>query len=83
MGGVITFTTKDASDFLDPGDLIGGRLKTSWDSNGNGWLGSAIVAAEPVKNLELLGALNYRQSQDITDGQGNESRTRISTPSTV
>ena len=72
MGGVITFTTKDASDFLDPGDLIGGRLKTSWDSNGNGWLGSAIVAAEPVKNLELLGALNYRQSQDITDGQGNE-----------
>lgn len=72
MGGVVTFTTKDASDFLDPGDLIGGRLKTSWDSNGNGWLGSAIVAAEPVKNLELLGALNYRQSQDITDGQGNE-----------
>jgi len=72
MGGVVTFTTKDASDFLDPGDLLGGRLKTSWDSNGNGWLGSAIVAVEPVRNLELLGALNYRQSQDITDGQGNE-----------
>ncbi|POF28380.1 TonB-dependent receptor domain-containing protein [Roseibium marinum] len=72
MGGVITFTTKDASDFLDPGDRIGGRLKTSWDSNGNGWLGSAIIAAEPVKNLELLGNLNYRQSQDIKDGQGND-----------
>ncbi|MES0812210.1 TonB-dependent receptor [Roseibium sp. SCPC15] len=72
MGGVVTFTTKDASDFLDPGDMLGGRLKTSWDSNGNGWLGSAIVAAEPVKNFELLGALNYRQSQDISDGQGNK-----------
>ncbi|PVB59608.1 TonB-dependent receptor [Labrenzia sp. 011] len=71
MGGVVTFTTKDASDFLDPGDRFGGRLKTSWDSNGNGWLGSAIIAAEPVENLELLGNLNYRQSQDITDGQGN------------
>lgn len=70
MGGVVTFTTKDASDFLDPGDRLGGRVKTSWDSNGNGWLGSAIVAAEPVKNLELLGALNYRQSQDLTDGHG-------------
>lgn len=72
MGGVVTFTTKDASDFLDPGDMIGGRLKTSWDSNGNGWLGSAIVAAEPVKNLELLGAINYRQSQDMTDGHGDK-----------
>ncbi|KZM51943.1 TonB-dependent receptor [Labrenzia sp. OB1] len=72
MGGVVTFTTKDASDFLDPGDLIGGRLKTSWDSNGNGWLGSGIIAAEPIKNLELLGNLNYRQSQDITDGQGKK-----------
>ncbi|WP_269585839.1 TonB-dependent receptor domain-containing protein [Roseibium sp. Sym1] len=72
MGGVVTFTTKDAGDFLDPGDRLGGRVKTSWDSNGNGWLGSAIVAAEPVKNLELLGALNYRQSQDLTDGHGDK-----------
>ncbi|MBN9671932.1 TonB-dependent receptor [Labrenzia aggregata] len=72
MGGVISFTTKDASDFLDPGDMIGGRLKGSWDSNGNGWLGSAIVATEPVKNLEVLGAINYRQSGDITDGDGNK-----------
>ena len=72
MGGVVTFVTKDASDFLDPGDMIGGRLKTSWDSNGNGWLGSAIIAAEPIENFEVLGAFNYRQSQDITDGQGNK-----------
>lgn len=72
MGGVVTFTTKDASDFLAPGDMLGGRVKTSWDSNGNGWLGSAIIAAQPVKNLELLGALNYRQSQDLTDGHGDK-----------
>ncbi|GAA0777440.1 TonB-dependent receptor domain-containing protein [Roseibium denhamense] len=72
MGGVVTFTTKDASDFLDPGDKFGGRLKTSWDSNGNGWLGSAIVAAEPIENAEILGALNYRKSQDLADGQGND-----------
>jgi len=71
MGGVVTCTTKDASDFLTPGDTFGGRLKTTWDSNGNGWLGSAIVAAQPVENLELLGALNYRQSQDLTDGHGD------------
>ncbi|MEP3048945.1 MAG: TonB-dependent receptor [Roseibium sp.] len=72
MGGVLTFKTKDASDFLDPGDMLGGRVKASWDSNGNGWLGSAIIAAEPVKNLELLGAFNYRHSQDLTNGNGDK-----------
>lgn len=72
MGGVVRFETRDASDFLAPGDMVGGRLKTSWNSNGNGWLGSAIVAAQPLENLELLGAFNYRQSQNNTDGQGNK-----------
>ncbi|MTI45533.1 TonB-dependent receptor [Roseibium hamelinense] len=71
MGGVVLFETKDASDFLDPGDLFGGQLKTSWDSNGNGWLTSGIVAVRPVENFEVLGAFNYRQSQDLTDGHGN------------
>jgi len=72
MGGVVTFQTKDASDFLDEGDTFGGRVKGTWDSNGNGWLGSLILAARPVENLEVLGAFNYRQSQDKTDGHGDK-----------
>ncbi|MTI00178.1 TonB-dependent receptor [Roseibium sp. RKSG952] len=72
MGGVVLFETKDASDFLDEGDLYGGHLKTGWDSNGNGWLTSGIVAFEPFENFEVLGAFNYRQSQDLTDGHGNK-----------
>ncbi|GGB60254.1 TonB-dependent heme/hemoglobin receptor family protein [Roseibium aquae] len=72
MGGVVTFQTKDASDFLDPGDKFGGRVKGTWDSNGNGWLGSTILAVQPLENLEILGAFNYRQSQDKTDGHGDK-----------
>lgn len=72
MGGVISFTTRDASDFLDPGDVFGGRLKTTWDSNANGWLGSAIFAGRPVEDLELLGAFNYRQANDVVDGAGDK-----------
>jgi hemoglobin/transferrin/lactoferrin receptor protein len=40
IGGVIAFTTKDASDLLDPGERFGARLKGSFQDVNDEWLGS-------------------------------------------
>src|SRR5690606_5056182 len=46
LGGVINFTTKDASDFLREGHSGAARLKTSFSSNGLQTLTSALVAQQ-------------------------------------
>lgn len=73
LAGVINLQTKDASDFLRDGDAFAFREKLQFDDNLGGVLTSSVVAAEPVKNLELLGNLIYRRSDGFRDGQGNES----------
>ncbi|MBN9249875.1 MAG: TonB-dependent receptor plug domain-containing protein, partial [Mesorhizobium sp.] len=37
LGGVVNFTTKDASDFIAEGQTGAVRLKGTYDSNPNGW----------------------------------------------
>src|SRR5690606_60884 len=70
LGGVVNFTTKDASDFLKEGQTVGLRLKSTYDSNPNGWLGSAILAYRPTDSFELLAAGNYRSADDYESGNG-------------
>jgi len=70
LGGVVNFTTKDASDFLEPGQKGAVRLKGTYDSNSNGWLGSAIVALRPSENFEFLVAGNYRYADAYKAGNG-------------
>jgi hemoglobin/transferrin/lactoferrin receptor protein len=70
IGGVINFTTKDASDFLDPGDNQALRFKTGYDSNGQGLRAGVIFASRPADNVELLGAINTATSDDVKDGAG-------------
>jgi len=70
LGGVVNFTTKDASDFLEPGQKGAVRLKGAYDSNSNGWLGSAIVALKPSENFEFLVAGNYRYADAYKAGNG-------------
>ncbi len=85
LGGVISMTTKDASDFLDADDDYAIRIKTGFDSNNEGLLNSVIAAYKPLDQLELLGVLNYRQAnnysvgsnfnhQEIEDGSVNGSK---------
>ncbi|HEX9858537.1 MAG TPA: TonB-dependent receptor plug domain-containing protein, partial [Paracoccaceae bacterium] len=71
IGGVVNFTTKDASDFLAEGKTTALRFKTGLDSNGEGKRGSVIYATRMGENAEFLGALNYSTSHDIEDGSGN------------
>lgn len=82
VGGIVNFTTKDASDFLTEGDTRAFRFRLGYDSNGDGALGSFIYAARPNESFEFLGALNYRRSGDVEDGDGAIiDRTRFGTPS--
>ncbi|TGQ69382.1 TonB-dependent receptor [Mesorhizobium sp. M00.F.Ca.ET.186.01.1.1] len=72
LGGVINFVTKDASDFLKDGKDNALRLKSSYESNGDGLLGSAIYARRLNDNFEVLATGNYRTSDEIT--LGNDSK---------
>jgi hemoglobin/transferrin/lactoferrin receptor protein len=70
LGGTVNFTTKDASDFLEPGQTTAVRTKTSYDSNGNGLLGSVTWAQRMGENTEFLFSGNYRQSDKISTASG-------------
>ena len=71
-GGVINVTTKDASDFLEEGQNGVLRIKGAFDSNRDGYLGSAIYAVRLDEHSDFLFAGNYRQSAKYEDGDGNE-----------
>lgn len=74
LGGVINFTTKDASDFIAQGDTGALRLKGAFNSNRNGWLGSAIFAQRLNENAEFLLTGNYRRADSYVTGDGSEIR---------
>lgn len=70
IGGVVSFTTKDASDYLAEGETSALRLKSGYDSNGDaGKLGA--IYAQRMGNAEFLLALNLSRGGDKTDGAGN------------
>ncbi|WP_378950513.1 TonB-dependent receptor domain-containing protein [Mesorhizobium sp. ANAO-SY3R2] len=72
LGGVINFETKDASDFIAEGQNGALRLKSSWNSNGNGYLLSSVLAQRWGENAEFLLTGNSRASDVYTSGNGNE-----------
>ncbi|WP_203428410.1 TonB-dependent hemoglobin/transferrin/lactoferrin family receptor [Rhizobium sp. BG4] len=72
LGGVINFTTKDASDFLQDGNDNALRLKGSYESNGNGYLASTIFAHRFNDSAEFLGMINKRGSSEIELGNGTD-----------
>lgn len=69
IGGVINFTTKDASDFLEEGQSTAVEFRTGIDTNGNGQR-AGVVFANRQEGAEYLGALNWTTSGDRTDGNG-------------
>ena len=67
LGGVVAFTTKDASDFLSEGDSDAIRTKLSFSTNGRARY-AGIIWAHDFGNMDLLSALNIRQSDDMNAG---------------
>jgi len=70
IGGVVAFTTKDASDFLEDGQTRIFRFKTGYDSNGDVFRTSGIWAERISDRFETLAALNHATSKDQKDGSG-------------
>ena len=71
LAGVVNFTTKDASDFLTPGDPLAVRLKAAAETNAQAHTLSGIVAVQPTEGVELLGSYNYRRTDDYKNGDGD------------
>jgi hemoglobin/transferrin/lactoferrin receptor protein len=71
LGGVIVFTTKDASDFLRPGQNK--ALITSYQYAGNNHLNSPqVISASRSKNIEFLASFQSTLAGDAKDGKDNE-----------
>ncbi|WP_291375688.1 TonB-dependent receptor [Devosia sp.] len=70
IGGVINFTTKDASDYIKDGHTGALRLKQTFDSNGSGTLTSAVLAQQINDTFEILAAGNWRRTNEIEKANG-------------
>ncbi|WP_333829184.1 TonB-dependent receptor domain-containing protein [Pararhodobacter sp.] len=71
IGGVVAFETREASDFLTGSENTALRLRAGFNSNGGGYLGSAILAHRFSERFEALGALTYRHDGDFRAGDGS------------
>lgn len=72
LGGIIEFRTKDASDFLDPGESFGTNVFFGAQSVNDELSPGITVFGRPGENLDLLGSFLYRNSGDIRLGDGQE-----------
>lgn len=70
IGGVINLVTKDAADFIAPGDTGAVRLKSSYETNGNGTLMSGVWAHRFSDSFEVLAQGNWRRADDYTKANG-------------
>ncbi|WP_373416385.1 TonB-dependent hemoglobin/transferrin/lactoferrin family receptor [Pseudomonas sp. ABC1] len=77
-GGITTFSTYDAREFLEPGKEIGGRLSATSGDNGTHFIGSGMLAIGNDLGDILLGA-SERHLGNYQPGQhGDISGIRIS-----
>jgi hemoglobin/transferrin/lactoferrin receptor protein len=70
IGGVVAFTTRDASDFLGEGDTSALRFKLGYESNGD-TVKPGVIYAHRAGNAEFLLALNASEGGEKVDGSGD------------
>lgn len=65
LGGVVSYTTKEAADLLpDNGNGLVGNAKLSYDSSNKNWSESATLAGR-TGQVESLAVLTHRQGHEI------------------
>ena len=74
IGGVVAFETKDARDFLNDGETWALSEKLRYESNGKGFLTSTTGAYRFNDNIDIIGNLNYRDSDEYKNGDGDYVR---------
>ena len=72
IGGVVVFETKDAEDFLRPGETWAGSVTGQYDTNGEGWTTSATGAYRFNDAVDVLGNIVWRDFEDYKDGNGDD-----------
>ena len=72
IGGVVVFETKDADDFLRPGETWAASTTGQYESNGKGWTTSATGAYRFNDAVDVLGNFVWRDYGDYKDGDGDE-----------
>lgn len=68
LGGVVAFTTKDAVDFLRPGETFGAHVKAGYQTVNNEGLGSSVLYGTIGETLDLIGQITHRESDNIELG---------------
>lgn len=68
IGGVVAFETKDAGDFLRENETWALSEKLRYESNGKGFLTSTVGAYRFNENFDVIGNLNYRDSDEYKNG---------------
>jgi len=71
LGGVIAMTTKDAGDFLRPGENLGGLARVGFQSGSDSFLGSGTVFGR-VGSVDGLVSITARESDDVRLGTGRD-----------
>ncbi|MEZ5647774.1 MAG: TonB-dependent hemoglobin/transferrin/lactoferrin family receptor [Alphaproteobacteria bacterium] len=71
IGGVIAMETKDASDFLDPGETMGFRTKYGYSTAASEPFYSAGAFGRYEDKLDLLANISFRYPKDIHLGTGD------------
>ena len=71
IGGVVAFETKDAADFLAPGENFGSTLSFGYRS-GNSEYAPTLIAYGLIGNWDVLGSFSYLSSDDVEQGDGNK-----------
>lgn len=77
IGGVVSFLTKDAADYLEEGDDTAARLKTGYDGSDDSWLTSGTFAGRQG-NVDALLHIGQIQghSSETDSNQGGTGKYR-------
>lgn len=77
LGGVATFNTASAHDFLAPGKELGGKLHASTGDNGTHFIGSGLLALGNESGDILVGASERHLGDYWPGNDGNLGNIRI------
>jgi hemoglobin/transferrin/lactoferrin receptor protein len=72
LGGTVNATTKNAEDFLKPGQKYGGKIKFGYGNNSDEYSRSYLLYARPDERVDILYNYSNRQSNNMTLGDGTK-----------
>ena len=72
LGGTVIANTKDAEDFLRPGQKYGGKAKFGYGNNSDEYSRSYLLYARPDERVDILYNYSNRKANDITLGNGSK-----------